>query len=137
VATGKPVISFEERPSGSPEAVEKWFYPGDNHGVRFVYPNWQLAHNSQPATTPAPTATTADTTPVPPAIEAMTTPKEAYAQQEEERQILAQEKPVLPTESSPAGLPRTAGNFLILPLVGLALLFVGASMLRLGAVKSE
>jgi hypothetical protein len=34
----KPVISFEERPSNTPEALKEWFYPGDNYGVQFVYP---------------------------------------------------------------------------------------------------
>jgi hypothetical protein len=33
----KPVIQFEERPSGSPPALEAWFYPGDNYGLEFVY----------------------------------------------------------------------------------------------------
>ena len=139
VATEKPVISFEERPSGSPEAVEKWFYPGDKHGVRFVYPNSHiaLADDSQPATTPAATTIAADTTPAP-AVEAMITPKEASSQQEEERQILAQDTPPLPTEPGPVSLPRTAGNFLVLPLTGLALIFAGA-MLHLGtcALKGE
>ncbi len=36
--TGKPVISFEERNSGQPEALRAWFYPGDNSGHEFVYP---------------------------------------------------------------------------------------------------
>jgi len=36
--TGKTVINFEERPTGAPEAIESWFYPGDNFGQEFVYP---------------------------------------------------------------------------------------------------
>ncbi len=32
------LITFEERPTGSPEAVKRWFYPGDLDGVAFVYP---------------------------------------------------------------------------------------------------
>jgi len=36
--TGKTVIHFEERPKEAPEAVESWFYPGDNFGQEFVYP---------------------------------------------------------------------------------------------------
>src|SRR5215467_13640592 len=39
VASETPVISLEERPSGSLEALGSWFYPGDNYGVRFIYPN--------------------------------------------------------------------------------------------------
>ena len=34
----KTVITFEERAKGAPVAVKAWFYPGDNAGVRFVYP---------------------------------------------------------------------------------------------------
>ncbi len=34
----KPIITFEERSKGSPEAVRAWFYPGDNYGREFVYP---------------------------------------------------------------------------------------------------
>ena len=35
----KPVVHFEERPSGSPEAIHGWFYPGESTGWEFVYPN--------------------------------------------------------------------------------------------------
>jgi hypothetical protein len=34
----KPMVQFEERPSGTPEAIHSWFYPGENTGWRFVYP---------------------------------------------------------------------------------------------------
>jgi hypothetical protein len=33
----KPIFSFEERPSGRPEALKAWFYPGDNYGEQFLY----------------------------------------------------------------------------------------------------
>jgi Protein of unknown function (DUF2911) len=36
--TGKTVIKFSERPTGTPEAIRAWFYPGDNYGHEFVYP---------------------------------------------------------------------------------------------------
>jgi hypothetical protein len=32
----KSVFSFEERPSGQPEALKTWFYPGDNYGEQFL-----------------------------------------------------------------------------------------------------
>jgi hypothetical protein len=35
----KTILQFEERPSGQPEALKTWFYPGDNIGIEFVYPN--------------------------------------------------------------------------------------------------
>jgi len=34
----KTILQFEERPSGQPEALKAWFYPGDDSGVEFVYP---------------------------------------------------------------------------------------------------
>jgi hypothetical protein len=36
--TGKTVIKFSERPSGTPEAIRAWFFPGDNYGHEFGYP---------------------------------------------------------------------------------------------------
>jgi hypothetical protein len=35
---GKTVLKFGERPSGEPEALQAWFYPGENYGHEFVYP---------------------------------------------------------------------------------------------------
>jgi hypothetical protein len=37
----KPIVHFEERPAGSPEAIHSWYYPGDNTGWEFIYPNGQ------------------------------------------------------------------------------------------------
>jgi hypothetical protein len=34
----KPIVRFDERTAGSPEAIHSWFYPGDNTGWEFVYP---------------------------------------------------------------------------------------------------
>jgi len=123
--TEKTVISFEERPSGTPEAVRSWFYPGDNYGVEFVYPKstTQLAAaSSQPATS---SAAEAIAPPAPPSEQ------QADIAQEQERQIVNQQTPVQPilTESMPASLPKTAGNFLALPLIGLGLLGGGSTML--------
>ncbi len=36
--TGEPIITFHERPAGSPPAVKAWFYPGHRYGHEFVYP---------------------------------------------------------------------------------------------------
>jgi len=36
--TGKTVMTFGERPAGSPEVLRAWFYPGANSGEEFVYP---------------------------------------------------------------------------------------------------
>jgi hypothetical protein len=124
--TEKNVISFEERPSGTPEALHSWFYPGDNYGVEFVYPKstTQLAADNSQVVPAAPTAETI----VPPTLPSE---RQADIAQEQERQIVAQQTPVQPTlmESVPASLPKTAGNFLALPLIGLGLLCGGSTML--------
>jgi hypothetical protein len=39
----KPTLTFEDRPSGNPEAVHSWFYPGVSIGWEFVYPNRETA----------------------------------------------------------------------------------------------
>jgi hypothetical protein len=125
--TEKTVISFAERPSGTPEAVRSWFYPGDNYGVEFVYPKstTQLAAtNAQPATSAAPAAEAI-------ALSTLLSEQQADIVQEQERQIVAQQTPVQPilAESVPASLPKTAGNFLALPLIGLGLLCGGSTLL--------
>lgn len=35
------LIMFAERPAGSPQAIQAWFYPGDRIGEEFVYPKNQ------------------------------------------------------------------------------------------------
>jgi len=39
--TGVTLITFEELPTGTPEAVKRWFHSGDLTGVAFVYPDDQ------------------------------------------------------------------------------------------------
>jgi hypothetical protein len=51
---GKPIITFEEAPAGSPEAVKAWFYPGDEYGHQFVYPKPQAAALAKANNTPVP-----------------------------------------------------------------------------------
>ena len=52
----KPIVHFEERVSGSPEAIHSWYYPGDNTGWEFVYPKAErlVSSNTTPAAAPAP-----------------------------------------------------------------------------------
>ena len=34
----KPEVTFAETPSGTPQAVKKWWYPGETTGEEFIYP---------------------------------------------------------------------------------------------------
>jgi hypothetical protein len=51
-ATDKTVITFRERPSGEPEALRAWFYPGRNWGEEFVYPKAKAIALAKETNTP-------------------------------------------------------------------------------------
>lgn len=130
--TGKTEVSFDERPSGQPQALRAWFYPGDLTGQEFVtreYPGTMVAKATPVATPIAPT--TIDTTP-----SAVTTPAEETKSEasqpadtepspepapfvdEQAQEPQAQPKtPEAPKEESGEKLPQTASY---LPLAGLA-----------------
>jgi len=141
--TGKTVVTFEERPSGSAEAMHKWFYPGDNYGFEFVYPKseQQYADRSEP---PAPPAPVAPAPPPAPTVAAApeqpnTETPEPVAVREEEEVVIAQATPVEPADNNtgiPDTLPQTAGNFTSLPLLGLVLLSGGFTALRFATKQS-
>ena len=53
-ATDQTVISFREVPSGSPEAIRAWFYPGNIVGNEFVYPKPRAVQLARAARTAVP-----------------------------------------------------------------------------------
>jgi hypothetical protein len=53
--TGETQLSFYEAPTGQPEALRAWFYPGDNFGQEFTYPKDRAILISQNANTKVPT----------------------------------------------------------------------------------
>jgi len=81
----QPALHFEERHSGSPEAIHGWFYPGDNTGWEFVYPerhSSEASANTMP--TPAPVTTAAaPILPPPPLVEGQEQVSEGAAVEEE------------------------------------------------------
>ena len=141
---GKTIITFEERPAGSPEAVKAWFYPGDNYGHDFVYPKPKAtalakANNtpvpSMPAELAANTIKPAATVKAPHIVAMSQAPLKAQKPTEEEVEIaevfaVSAEAPLPPT------LPTTASP---LPLIGLVgLLSIGAGVgLRFAAAKAR
>jgi hypothetical protein len=46
------LIMFAERPAGSPQAIQMWFYPGDRIGEEFVYPKSQAVAIAKANRTP-------------------------------------------------------------------------------------
>ncbi len=45
--TDKTVLTFYEMPAGSPQAVRRWFWPGDVDGQEFLYPHKRAAEISK------------------------------------------------------------------------------------------
>lgn len=45
--TGDTVVTLAEHPNGRPDALLKWFYPGDTTGHEFVYPDQEQQQLAQ------------------------------------------------------------------------------------------
>jgi hypothetical protein len=98
----EPIVQFEERPAGSPEAVHTWFYPGDNTGWQFVYRKGETSETSAnitPASTtvaaPASVATT-DSPSLPPAPQVQEEKQAPEVHAVEEETIVAQNDALTP-----------------------------------------
>jgi hypothetical protein len=142
----KPIITFEERASGAPEAVRAWFYPGENYGHDFVYPKIKAAElantNNRPVPS-MPSELSANTTKptknmTEPHVMAMKkAPLKAQKPSQQEAEISEVFTPPPVTHAAakmPKRLPKTASP---LPLMGLiGLLSAGAALsLKCAAAK--
>jgi type IV secretory pathway VirB10-like protein len=99
----KPIVHFDERPAGTPEAVHSYFYPGENTGWEFIYPKGTASQATaalMPATAPLETAAAVDL-PQPPEVNTEA-PKAAEETAVEE--ALMQEAPKVEPEP-PALMP--------------------------------
>ena len=125
----KTVINFSERPSGSPEAIHAWFYPGDNYGEEFVYPKTratQLAKQTNRPVLSMPDQQ--DTTQIKKA------PVKAVAPSGEEVEIaeVVATAPIPSQAATKSSLPQTASDLPLLALIG-ALALAGAGVFRVVA----
>lgn len=139
--TDKPAISFEERRSGEPEALRSWFYPGENYGVHFVYPKSTRQPETEVAASSEPPAMAAPLTEsIAPMVSELTAPPvlPVLAKQEPQPEVLAENIGPQPTQTNLMVLPKTTGNYLILPLLGLLLLGSGSAILgKVGRAPSQ
>jgi hypothetical protein len=148
---GKPIITFAERPAGSPEAVKAWFYSGDNYGHEFVYPKVKalaLAKASNQSVPSMPNELTENTTKptksmAEPHVMAMKkAPLKAQQPTQEEVEIAEAFPPTPPAASAAPGaempkrLPKTASPLPLIGLIGFLCLGAGAS-LRFAAVNTK
>jgi hypothetical protein len=137
----KPIVTFDERPANSPEAVKAWFYPGDNVGHEFVYPKPRAvalakANNtpvpSMPAELTANTTQPAATVKAPHIVAMSQAPLKVQKPSEEEVEIAAVFAAPAQARTSeaqlPASLPATGSPWPLICLVGLCSLGAGISL---------
>jgi len=127
--TGKTVINFAERPGDHPEAIEAWFYPGEEFGHEFVYPKTRAAALAQETHKPVlsmPDEAVTQTVPSPrPGMKAVTESGEEI----EVSEVIASEPQhdvVLASAPTTASLPETASLLPFWALLGFVAL--GASL---------
>jgi hypothetical protein len=130
--SSETILRFDERPTGLPEALRAWFYPGDNFGQEFVYPKTralQLAETThQPVLsreeTPIETTTeelkTADVIEITPKVEPMPEVQTQATLGEADR-ALVPELVSTPIPEAPVvtELPDTASPLPLVALIGL------------------
>jgi hypothetical protein len=133
---GKPILTFEERAAGAPEAVRAWFYPGDNYGHEFVYPKAKAVElakankmpvASMPNELAANTTQPAETMKEPHIMALKQAPLKAVQPTEEEVEI-AQVFIPAPAAQLPRKLPKTASPLPLIGLIGLLSLGSAASL---------
>lgn len=139
---GKAIITFDERPAGSPEAVRAWFYPGENYGHQFVYPKAKAVElakaNNQPVASMPNELATNTTQPItaiqePPVVELKQAQLKAQQPTEEEAELT---EAFAAAPELPAELPHTASSLPLLLLFGLLSLGT-AGLLRLAKSQAK
>jgi len=142
----KPMIALEERPSGSPQAIHTWFYPGDNTGWEFVYPKserLQAAANQAPMNPPAPSPAVVETLPVPPTEAVATKPPVEFEVSEEVVSEPSEMLVVFTDETEDADgdadriLPETAGHSMTELAAGLIMLGLGLATVFVSRRRAE
>jgi hypothetical protein len=128
--TGRSVIKLGEAPSGSPEVITAWFYPGENFGREFVSPKRGALDLIKAATAPLP-PTAAE---VPTPAEATTPPVAAAPPETKEVPVAPVIEPT-PPEATPPELParqempKTASNVPLIALLGLGSIGVALGLI--------
>ena len=117
--TGTPVVKFDERPKNSPEAIDAWFYPGDNYGMEFVYPKERALALAKVNNRPV-LAHEAGAQAKPPELKSAPVKAMTPAGQEVElAKVIPPPKPA-PAAATPK-MPHTASDLPLLGLIGVVL----------------
>jgi len=135
-ATGDTQFSFYERPAGEPSAMRAWFYPGDNFGQEFVYPERRAVPIAAAAHEPVPFVADKEE----PVMRAEVKPEQPVAKELKEAEVTPAAPPVQMAQAAPAPrpaptpepepqtLPATAGLSALFGLLGMAALGTAAGL---------
>lgn len=135
-ATGDTQFSFYERPAGEPSAMRAWFYPGDNFGQEFVYPERRAVPIAAAAHEPVPFVADKEE----PVMRAEVKPEQPVAKELKEAEVTPAAPPVQMAQAAPAPrpaptpepapqtLPATAGLSALFGLLGVAALGTAAGL---------
>ncbi len=137
IPSEKTIVTFKERPAGSPPALKGWFYPGKNFGHEFVYPKTEAVKLAAANNTPVPSIPEAPPAAPPSVMIVALNHAPIHAEEPDGEEVeLAQAFETSPHDGLPGELPATGSA---LPLIGMiGLLSIGtAGTLRLVAVKSK
>jgi len=135
----KTIIRLEERPSGSPQALHSWFYPGENAGWQFVYrksKRFQIAAEGVVAEPPAPIAAS-PVLPDPPAETVLQESPVEPAVVEEEALVLVPYETGEPETDYDPTLPETAGHSMTELAAGVTTLGLGLLTVLAGRRRAE
>ena len=135
--TDKTVITFRERPTGEPEALRAWFYPGHEWGEEFVYEKPRAIELAMETKVPV-LATRVPLAAAP--IDALkTAPVEAVAPTGEPielAQVVEAPPSALTTVAAIDRLPKTASPLPLIALIGLLTIAAGFSLSAFSKAKA-
>ncbi|MGA8443117.1 MAG: hypothetical protein WB762_14830 [Candidatus Sulfotelmatobacter sp.] len=120
--TGETVVKFAERPTGTPEALKTWYYPGENFGQQFVYRAARATEVAENVSEPVLTVRDEQVAAPSPVVD--TTP--AAAAQPTDDQVEVAE--VIDAVAVADALPETASTLPLLGLVGLLAVAAGLAL---------
>ena len=141
----KTMIQFEERRAGTPEAIKRWFYPGDNTGWEFTYPKSARLEAAANAPVPVPDPAPETAPPPAPSLElppGVPAPQLSSLIIEEEETFIAQLEPAsTPVENNQTGadrmLPETAGQSAMLLIAGVTILGAGLAAVSVSLCRNQ
>lgn len=145
----KTVVTFAETRIGSPEALKKWYYPGDLTGEEFVYPKGQLVMMARVDELSSRSSVSDAGSAAPAPIHEMTPSTEEKESKVEEQPVETAEampapapEPAQTTQTTqsqtttepptmPERLPQTASNIPLLALIGAGAWSLGFGLKKL------